>query len=363
MDMERLLRTMIAVDATDLHVQVGDPPAMRVAGSLRPVDAPAMDDAQMEAFVDAVLSPTDRRDLLRRGSCDLAFTYGPSRFRVNIFRQQGRLAAAVRRLNLTIPTVEQLNLPIQLEAIASANRGLVLVSGTTSSGKSTTLASMIGHINRTRQVRIITVEDPIEYIHASQCGLVAQVEIGPDTPTYTQAIRQVLRQDPDVILIGELRDPEGVQVALRAADTGHLVFAAVHAGTAVQTIERIIALFDAAERHLLLTQLSMNLRAVICQRLAPARPSVGVGLVPAVEILRGTPVVRKCILDGRYDGIVQAMANRDDGMQTFDQHLAELYHAKRISGLEALRTATNPEALTMMLRGIKTRDSRRGLVQ
>ncbi len=361
--MERLLKTMIAVDATDLHVQVGAPPAMRVAGSLRPVDAPPVSEGQMVAFIDAILLPTDRRDLLQRGSCDLAFTYGDSRFRVNIFRQQGRLAAAIRRLHLMIPTVEQLNLPMQVEAIASANRGLVLVAGTTSSGKSTTLAAMIGHINRTRRMRIITVEDPIEYVHASERSLVAQVEIGPDTPTYTQAIRQVLRQDPDVILIGELRDPEGVRVALRAADTGHLVFAAVHAGTAVQTIERIIALFESAEHHLLLTQLSMNLRAVLCQRLAPARQSAGGGLVPAVEILRGTPVVRKCILDGRYEGIVQAMVNRDDGMQTFDQHLGELYRAKRISGIEALRTASNPESLTMMLRGITTRDSRRGLVQ
>jgi len=363
MTIERLLKTMLATEATDLHVQAGAAPAMRVAGTMRVVGCPALGAEEIRGFVELILTPADRRDLARSGSCDLAFTFGDSRLRVNVFNQQGSLAMAVRRLDLAIPTVEQLNLPAQLAQIAEASRGLVLVAGTTSSGKSTTLAAMIGHINRTRRMRIITVEDPVEYIHASDRSLIAQVEIGPDTPTYTQAIRQVLRQDPDAILIGELRDPEGVQVALRAADTGHLVFAAVHAGTAVQTIERIIALFDPAERDLLLTQLSMNIRAVICQRLARATKAAGGGLLPVVELLRGTGVVRKCILESRYEGISQVMTNRDEDMQTFDQHLAELYRDKRVSGAEALRTSSNPEALTMMLRGIKTRQSQRGLVK
>ena len=361
--LERLLTTMLARRATDLHIQVGAVPAMRIEAQLRGVDAPPVTAEQVQAFADAVLDPVRRRDLQRQGSCDLAFTFGDSRLRVNIFRQQGGLALAIRRLNLTVPTIEQLNLPAQLVGITKARRGLVLVSGTTSSGKSTTLAAMIGQINRTRKERIITVEDPVEYIHTPDKSLIAQVEIGADSPSYTRAVRQVLRQDPDVILIGELRDPESIQVAIRAADTGHLVFAAVHAGDAVQTIERLIAMFGHDQHSLLLTQLSMNIQAVICLRLARATRRAGGGLLPVVEILRGTPVVRKCVLDGRYEGIRQAMTNRDNEMQTFDQHLADLYKTKRISGTEALRTSTNPEALAMMLRGITTRDAQRGLVR
>ena len=354
---------MVAVGATDLHVQADAAPAMRVAGVLRTVDCEPIDAAGIGAFIERIISPAGRGSLARTGSCDLAFTYGDSRLRVNIFSQQGAPALAIRRLNLTIPTIEELNLPAQLADIAEARRGLVLVSGTTSSGKSTSLAAMLGHINRTRRMRIITVEDPVEYIHTSDQSLIGQVEVGVDAPTYTAAVRQVLRQDPDVILIGELRDPESVRVALRAADTGHLVFAAVHAGAAVQTIERIVALFDPADRDLLVTQLSMNIEAVICQRLAKATQRAGGGLWPVVEILRGTSVVRKCIMEARYEGIVQAMTNRDAGMQTFDQHLVDLYTDKRVSGREALRVSTNPEALMMMLRGIRTRASQRGLVR
>ncbi len=327
------------------------------------MDCPPITEQDVQEFAEAVLDPYRRRDLERQGSCDLSFTFGDSRLRVNIFRQQGSLTLAIRRLNLEIPTIEQLNLPAQLVDITKAQRGLVLVSGTTSSGKSTTLAAMIGQINRTRRERIITIEDPVEYIHTGDKSLIAQVEVGSDTPSYTQGVRQVLRQDPDVILIGELRDPESIRVAIRAADTGHLVFAGVHAGDGVQTIERIIAMFGHEEHGLLLTQLSMNIAAVICLRLARATKRSGGGLIPIVEILRGTPVIRKCILDGRYDGIRQAMTNRDNDMQTFDQHLADLYKAKRISGTEALRTSTNPEALAMLLRGITTRDTQRGLVR
>ena len=360
---EQLLRTMLARQGTDLHLQAGDRPTMRVAGQLLDVDCPAPSSEQLAGFVDRILTPSCRGELARQGSCDLAFTFGDARLRVNVFTQQGTLALAIRRLNLVVPTCEQLHLPTQLEAIAASPRGLVLVAGTTSSGKSTTMAAMVGHINRTRKQRIITIEDPVEYVHASDRSVIAQVEVGSDSPSYTRAVRQVLRQDPDVILIGELRDSESIRVALRAADTGHLVFAAVHAGNACQTVERIIAMFGPDEHELLLTQLSMNIQAVICLRLARATRRSGGGLFPAVEILRGTPVVRKCILEGRYEGIRQAMTNRDNEMQTFDQHLVELYRARRVSGTEALRLSSNREALAMMLRGITTRTSQRGLVR
>ena len=361
--MERLLRTMLAMQATDLHVQADATPVMRIAGRLRDLDCPPVPLERIREFVEAVLTPSARGELARHGSCDLAFTFGDARLRVNVFVQQGATTLAIRRLNLAIPTIAELNLPPQLGRIAASHRGLVLASGTTSSGKSTTLAAMIGHINRTRKRRIITIEDPVEYIHKSDRSVVAQIEVGSDSPDYTQAARQVLRQDPDVILIGELRDRQSIRVALRAADTGHLVFAAVHASDARQTVERIIAMFDQAEHELLLTQLSMNIQAVISLRLARATRRLGGGLLPVVEILRGTPVVRKCILEGRYDGIAQAMTNRDNQMQTFDQHLADLYRAKSISGTEALRISTNSEAMAMMLRGITTRDTQRGLVR
>lgn len=360
---ERLLDTMLATEASDLHLQSGATPHLRLAGELRAIDAPAPSHEMVTEFLERILAPKDRQNLQRRGSTDLAFTYGQSRLRVNVFAQQGTYALAVRRLSLHVPEFEALNLPPQLRDIANLPRGLVLVAGTTSSGKSTTIAAMIGHINRTQRVRVITIEDPVEYIHVSQQALVAQVEIGSDSPDYEQAVRQVLRQDPDVIMIGELRETLGIRVALRAADTGHLVFATVHAADARQTVERLIAMFDPTERGLLLTQLSLNIQAVICQRLARSTRAAGGGLLPVVEMLRGSPVVRKCILESRYDGLLQAMVNRDNHMQTFDQHLADLYRHKRISGATALETSTNPEALAMLLRGITTRDASRGLVR
>jgi len=363
MSMQRLLRTMLTAGATDLHIQAGVAPMMRLAGRLQNVDCPALSAEEIGRFVEEILSPIHRRELTRGGSCDLALTFGEARLRVNVFIQQGTPALAIRRLYLTVPTLAELNLPDSLGRIAAVRRGLILTAGTTSSGKSTTLAAMIGHINRTRKHRIITIEDPVEYVHQSDRSLIAQIEIGPDSPDYTQAVRQVLRQDPDVILFGELRDVESIRVALRAADTGHLVFGAVHASNARQTVERIIAMFAASEHQLLLTQLSMNLQAVIALRLARASHKAGGGLMPVVEILRGTPVVRKCVLEGRYDGLAQAMTNRDNQMQTFDQHLVDLYKAHRISGTEALRVSTNPEALAMMLRGLTTRDAQRGLVR
>ena len=363
MHIERLIDTMVAVGASDLHIQARAVPHLRLAGQMREVDCPPVSAEEIQVFVDQVISPYARRELNRRGSCDLAFTYGDARLRVNVFVQQSTHTLAIRRLSLTIPGFQEMHLPPQLAKIADLPRGLVLVAGTTSSGKSTTIAAMIGHINRTRKERIVTVEDPVEYVHTNDRSLIAQVEIGSDTPSYEQAIRQVLRQDPDVIMIGELRETIGIRVALRAADTGHLVFATIHAADARQTVERLIAMFDPSERELLLTQMAMNLQAVICQRLARSTAAVGGGLLPVVEILRTTPVVRKCILESRYDGMLQAMVNRDSEMQTFDQHLSELYRAKQISGTEALRTSSNAEALALMLRGITTRDAQRGLVR
>ena len=220
---------------------------------------------------------------------------------------------------------------------------------------------MIDHLNNTRRNRIITLEDPIEFMHTSNKSLIAQREIGSDATGFGPALRVALRQDPDVILVGELRDLETMRIAIQAADTGHLVFSTVHTTTAAQTVQRLIAMFPAAERELLLMQLASNLEAVISQRLA--RTIDGKSRLPVLEILRDSPVTRKLIAEGRTDSLPQAIANRENGMQLFDQHLGDLYKADLIKGREAMRLATNPEAVSLAMRGISTADTGAGLVR
>jgi len=246
------------------------------------------------------------------------------------------------------------NLPSVIEEIAQTPRGLVLVTGTTGSGKTTTLAAIIHSINQKRGHRIITIEDPIEFVHTSKRSLIAQRELGSDTPSFLAALRVALRQDPDVILLGELRDSETTRTALQAADTGHVVFSTMHTTNASQTLQRIIALFPSDERELLLMQLAGNLEAVISRRLA--RTLNKRDRVPVVEIMRSTPVTRKLIRKGTPKMLPQAIANGDAGMQLFDQHLAKLWKAELISGTEALRMATNPEAVAMIMKGLSAGD-------
>ena len=264
-----------------------------------------------------------------------------------------------RAIPLKIKPFEELYLPPVIQDIAEEPRGLVLVTGTTGSGKSTTLAAIIDYLNRTQRLRIITIEDPIEFVHVSQKCLIAQREVGRDTPSFAESLRRALRQDPDVILVGELRDLETMRVAIQAADTGHLVFSTVHTTNAALTMQRLIAMFPAEERELLLTQLSTNLSAVISQRLAKR---VAGGRIPVLEIMRDTPVIRKLILEARVSGLSQAIASRDSHMQLFDQHLAELYKRDQITGTEALRLSTNPDAVALAMKGITSRDTSAGMV-
>ena len=266
----------------------------------------------------------------------------------------------LRQIPLQIPPLDELNLPKAIEEISYSERGLVVVTGTTGSGKSTTLAAMIDRLNRTRRLRIITIEDPIEFVHQSDHSLIAQRELGADAIGFDDALRSALRQDPDVILVGELRDLETMRTALRAADTGHLVFSTMHTTNAAQTVQRMIAMFPEDERELILMQLATNLEAVICQRLARA---VEKGRIPVVEIMRDTVLVRKLIEEGRISSLSQAIANGDQGMQLFDQHLARLYNENKISGTEALRHSTNPEAVGMAMRGISSESTSAGLVR
>jgi twitching motility protein PilT len=258
-------------------------------------------------------------------------------------------ALVMRVIKLKIRTLEELQLPTVLRDVALAHRGMTLLTGTTGSGKSTTLAAMIDLINNSYRCKIITIEDPIEYLHTNQKAMISQLEVGQDTPSFEHGLRQSLRQDPDVILVGELRDSETMRMALRAADTGHQVFATVHSSNAPQTIERILAMVPPEERKIATSQLAGALEAVISQRLAITRDG---NRRPAMEILRGGPVTSKYIMENRLSDLADYISNREGGMQRFDQHLLDLYKEKVISGTEAMRLATNTEAVALGLRGI-----------
>ncbi len=353
------LKTLVQLNGSDLHLQVGSTPMVRVDGRARFLDCPPPDEASVKEMVDQLMAGHDdkRHMLSEKGSADVAYALGDlGRFRTNVFHSRERYAIVMRRIITTIPDFTGLNLPPQIEALADVHRGLVIVSGTTGSGKSTTLAAVIGKINRTRAERIITVEDPIEFQHDNAKSLVSQVEVGTDSESFDFALRQMMRQDPDVILVGEIRDRFSLTVSLRAADTGHLVFTTVHATNAPMTVSRFVSLFDPDLKELQQTQLGLNLVAVICQRLAKKRE--GKGRVPVVEIMQATPLVRKYIHEGEYEKLKGTVGNRDAGCQSFDQHLTELFQKQIIDVSEAKRLASNVDALTLALRGIGNSDTK-----
>jgi len=313
----------------------------------------------MAEYVKELVTDKDKLDVLEhKGALDVAYAASDvgARFRTNIFHSRQKYAIVMRRIITKIPNFDELNLPPQVEKLAEFNRGIVVVAGTTGSGKSTSLAAIIGKINRTRSERIITVEDPIEFQHENAKSLVSQVEVGTDSESYEYALRAMMRQDPDTILIGEIRDTFSLTTALRAADTGHLVFTTVHATNAPMTIERMVSLFDENQKELQQTQLGLNLNAVICQRLAKKRE--GKGRVPVIEIMMATPLVRKYILDGEFEKLKGAVGNRESGSQSFDQHLTELFQKQIIDVGEAKRLASNVDALNLALRGISNSDTR-----
>ena len=362
MKIETLLKAMLKHNASDLHLQAGSPPMLRIDGILSAVDSPVLAAEQVNDIIYSILS-AHQRALVDAGDI-IDFSYapeGPARYRVSVHHQRGTLGMVMRLLATRVPGFEELNLPPVLAEICECERGLILVTGTTGSGKSTTLAAMIDHINERESLKIVTLEDPIEYWHTSKKSLVAQMELGTDIPSFSAALPKILRQDPDVILVGELRDVETMRAALVAADTGHLVLSTIHTANASQTVERLVSMFPPSEHTLLLAQLAMNLEAVVSLRLA--RRKEGPGRVPAVEILRAIPIFRKIILEGKLDLIPSTIATRERGMQLFDQSLADLYKRDLIPGREALRLATNPEAVALAMRGITTRDTQTGLVR
>lgn len=359
MDFSALLQLAVKNKASDLHLQSEAAPMLRIAGQIRAVETPALSTEELLNFIGTIAPEADRDNLPQAIRSGLDFSYDATdlgRFRCSAYRHLGQVGMVMRVIRRTIPSFEELNLPKVLQDISLSQRGLTLLTGTTGSGKSTTLAAMIDLINQTHRTKIITIEDPVEYIHTNNKALISQLEVGGDTPSFDQALRQALRQDPDVILVGELRDVETLRIALRAADTGHQVFSTVHSANAPQTIERIIAMFPPVEHKLLLSQLAATVEAIISQRLA--RTTAG-DRHPVVEILRGSPITEKYILENRLPELSDYIDSGESGMQSFDQHLLKLYNREIVSGTEALRWASNPESLSMKIRGIKPRGSGR----
>jgi twitching motility protein PilT len=352
MSIEKLLRFAVEHGASDLHVQAGAPPMLRISGQARFLETTPLTGEQTAEYASAILP---RRfsgrleEAMIRGIDFSHFIEGLSRFRVSVFSQSGTAAMVIRVIKVAIPTLDSLNLPPVVKDIAVSQRGLTLVTGTTGSGKSTTLAAMIDLINSSMRSKILTIEDPIEYYHPNKKSLISQLELGADTPSFDQALRQALRQDPDVILVGELRDVDTLRIALRAADTGHQVFSTIHSATAPQTVERIVAMFPPGEHSLLLAQLAHTVEAIISQRLMPTKDGKR---RPAVEILRGSAVTEKFILENKLSDLTDYITTGESGMQSFDQHLLKLYNENIISGTEALRQATNPGAVAAGMRGI-----------
>jgi len=352
MDFQVLMKFAADREASDIHLQSGLSPKLRIQGVLHTVDQPAMTDDDVRQFVGSIAPARMRDKLEERMMIGMDFSYaapGICRFRCSGYRALGMSGVSMRLIKGKIPAITDLHLPQVINDIALSGRGLTLVTGTTGSGKSTTLAAMIELINQTRATKIISIEDPVEYLHTPKLALIAQLEVGMDTPSFEQALRQALRQDPDVVLVGELRDMDTLRIALRAADTGHQVFSTVHSASAPQTIERIIAMFPPSEHKLLLTQLAGNLEAIVSQRLVIARDGTR---RPATEILRGGPVTQKYILDGKALELGDYIKSGGSGQQTFDQDLVALFRQELISHAEAIRNASNREAMEMAMRGI-----------
>ncbi|MBI5631929.1 MAG: type IV pilus twitching motility protein PilT [Nitrospirae bacterium] len=357
MDVNELLREAHGQGASDLHLKVGTHPILRINGELAPLSSEkrlSQEDTLKMAF--AVMSPGQREIFKKRNDIDLAYSVpGLGRFRCNIFIQRGTVGLVFRVIPMRIPTIEELLLPDIIKKIAMEARGLILVTGTTGSGKSTTLAAMIDHINTGKTDHIMTIEDPIEYLHRDKRSIINQREIGSDTESFSKAMRAAMRQDPDVILVGEMRDFETIQTALTAAETGHLVLSTLHTSDAAETVNRIISVFPPYQHKQVRIQLASVLKGIISMRLVPKTD--GKGRVPAVEVLIATATIKDCILDADKtksinDAIAQGAIHY--GMQTFDQSLFNLFKSGLISYEEALRRATNPDDFALKVKGIQS---------
>jgi twitching motility protein PilT len=352
---DNILKAALRIGASDVHLRVRGRPVFRVDGQLIFVkEAPEISQEDIENIAFSMMNERQRERFEKSNEMDLAYSIpGLSRFRINVFRQRGTLAIAIRAIPYSIKDFFELNLPPVLEKIAGEERGLVVVTGTTGSGKSTTLAAIVGYINATRARHILTVEDPLEYMHTDIKSYINQREVGIDTLSFSNALRASLREDPDVILVGEMRDLETMEIAIAASETGHLVLTTLHTLDAQETVNRILAVFPPNQQNQIRYQLSQVLRAIISQRLVPKAD--GKGRVPAVEVLIATGRIRECISDPMRTKEIRTAIEEGNlyyGMQTFDQCLFDLYKKGLVAYDEALSQATNRDDLALKISGI-----------
>ena len=353
--LNRFFKAAVKTRASDLHLKVGQPPKLRLFGELKNTTGDNLTAEKIEEMVLEILTPVQRKFFMEHGTIDFAHEIdGEQRFRTNVFRQRGLISLAARRVNTVIPPFEELNLPPVLANICESRQGLVLVVGPTGCGKTTTIASMIDYINRTRSCHIITVEDPIEYLFKDAKAIVSQREIGLDTKDFEDALTYLMRQDPDVVFVGEMRDARTVTAGMRAAETGHLVFGTLHSANAAQAVHRLLDLFPQNERDLVRQTLSLAIRAVVSQVLLPCLKE-GVDRIPAVEVLITNASARKLISDGREGDLPSVIrSSQQEGMQDLTFNLCELVKEGSIDPKEAFKYAPNKEELKMALKGITT---------
>jgi len=357
MELNDILAVAIQGGSSDIHLKAGLPPMFRINGSLIPFkDGKRISPEEMQRMALSIMNNYQRERFKQFNELDLAYGVpGLGRFRVNVFQQRGTVGIVLRVIPFKVKSLDELNLPPILKTIAMEERGLVLVTGTTGSGKSTTLAGIIDHINTNKTVHVMTVEDPIEFLIRDKRSVINQREVGVDTMSFSAALKSALRQDPDVILVGEMRDLVTIETALLAAETGHLVMSTLHTLDATETIGRVVSVFPPHQQRQVRLQLGATLRAILCQRLVPTKD--GKGRVAALEILRNTTRVREMIEDKeRTKEIEEAIAegNITYGTQTFDQALMSLFKAQKISYEEALRQASNPSNFALRVRGIES---------
>jgi twitching motility protein PilT len=355
---QRILKTAVEGGASDVHLKIGTPVIFRINRELVAIDSPFPTADWMNKIVEAITPVHLKKRLNEEREIDFSyFVPGVGRFRTNLFQQRSQWCLAMRFVKTLVPSFEELGLLEQIKKVAESPRGIVLLAGSTGCGKSTTLAAMIEHINNNFKKHIVTLEDPVEYAFEDNQSVIEQREIGLDTLSYHHALRHVLRQDPDIIMIGEMRDDVSFAAAMSAADTGHLVLSTLHTTNASQSISRILDFFKAEEREQIRRQLASALRGVICQRMVITLDGK---LAPALEILLNTPLVRKLLEENRLDKLPAAIeTGTDDGMLTFNQSLFNLVKAGRVTEKEALAKATNPQALEMNFKGIFLDEGRR----
>ncbi|MBX6312035.1 MAG: PilT/PilU family type 4a pilus ATPase [Isosphaeraceae bacterium] len=357
----KLFRMVIKYKGSDLHLKVGLPPSMRLAGVLRQMQLPPLTSADMERLMFPIMTPRQRQILEDTGGVDFAHIVVDNgvevRFRVNLFKQRGRLSLVARRVNTSIPDFAGLGLPPVLGEIASHDQGIIILAGVTGSGKSTTIASMLQYVNQRERCHIVTIEDPIEFTFTDDKSIINQREVGIDVIDWDTALKHAVRQDPDIILVGEMRDRDTFSAALHAAETGHLVFGTIHASSAPSTISRILDLFPQEMHPAMRQNLAFNLKAVIAQKLLPTTKEyaekTGQTRIPTVEIMRMNPTVRKLILNEEDIKLAQAIRlGKEEGMLDFTESLRQLVTEEKIERATAFEVAPNPEALRMALKGI-----------